>query len=112
MPLGRHRSRSQSGAVGKPPGSAAHVEASLARELRTRLTASGEQELADAVDDLRVVEHCICSTPHCTSFYAIPRFQASWLWNRGGRTITLADGLAVDAVGNRIVAVEVVRKPQ
>lgn len=47
--------------------------------------------------------------PCCESFYALPRFQTIWLWNRGGRTIPLGAGLAVDAVGSRIVAVEVVR---
>jgi hypothetical protein len=73
---------------------------------------AGEHELATAVDELCVVEQCACSDPDCESFYALPRFQTIWLWNRGGRTIPLADGLAVDAVGSRIVAVEVVRKPQ
>ena len=57
----------------------------------------------------RVVERCTCDNPCCESFNALPRFQTIWLWNRGGRTIPLGAGLAVDAVGSRIVAVEVVR---
>ena len=109
MPLARHRSRNQRSAAAKAPASAAPVEASLARELRTRLAAAGEKELVEAVDELRIVEHCTCDNPRCESFYALPRFQTIWLWNRGGRTVPLGDGLAVDAVGSRIVAVEVVR---
>jgi len=110
MPLGRHRFQEQrTAAIGKAPTSAARIEKSLADELRMRLEAAGERELVAAVDELRVVEPCTCDDARCESFYALPRFQTIWLWNRGGRTIPLGGGLAVDAVGDRIVAVEVVR---
>jgi hypothetical protein len=109
MPLGRHRHRSQGSQVGKAAAPAARIENSLASELRKRLTAAGEGEPVDVVDELRVVERCRCGNPRCESFYALPRFQTIWLWNRGGQTIPLRAGLAVGAVGSRIVAVEVVR---
>ncbi len=110
MPLGRHRpGKQRAAAIGKAPGSAERIETSLARELRKRLEAAGERDLVEAVEELRVVERCSCDDPRCESFYTLPRFQTIWLWNRGGRTIPLAAGLAVDAVGNRIVAIEVIR---
>jgi hypothetical protein len=110
MPLGRHLFRNQrTVALDKSPASADRIETSLADELRKRLEAAGERDLVAAVEELRVVERCTCDDPRCESFYALPRFQAIWLWNRGGRTIPLGGGLTADAVGDRIVAVEVVR---
>jgi hypothetical protein len=110
MPLARHPfhdNRKQS--IDVAPAAAAQLEAALAVELRTRLEAVGEPGLAAHVAELRVVNHCPCGDPNCESFYTVPRFQAMWFWNRGGRTIPLGDGLAVDAVGDRIVAIEIVR---
>jgi hypothetical protein len=59
-----------------------------------------------------VVEPCTCDRPDCASFYTVPRFQASWLWGRGGTTIQLTGELGaigVDVVAGRIVAIEVAR---
>jgi hypothetical protein len=110
MPLGRHRFRgNRKQSSDAAPAEAAHLDVALAAELRTRLEALDEPGLAARVPDLRVVNDCPCGDPNCESFYTVPRFQAMWFWNRGGRTIPLGDGLAVDAVGDRIVAVEIVR---
>lgn len=112
MPLRRHRiGRRTLTDVMRPPASAIPIDGSLANELRARLEAAGETELVGAVGELRVVEPCACDDPQCASFYALPRFQTMWLWNRGGRTISLGGGYAIDVVGDRIVAVEVIREP-
>jgi hypothetical protein len=110
MPLGRHLFRNQrTPAIDKATATAPPIDATLTAELRTQLEAVGEIELIGALADLRVVERCTCDDPRCESFYTLPRFQTIWLWNRGGRTIPLSRGLAIDAVGDRIVAVEIIR---
>jgi hypothetical protein len=63
------------------------------------------------VSQLQVVEECGCDRAGCASFYTVEGFHARWLWGRGGRTLTLGPGLAVDVVGNRILAVEVINLP-
>jgi hypothetical protein len=63
--------------------------------------------LGQAAAELRVVERCRCDSSDCASFYAVEPFHARWMWVRGGKTLRLEPGLAVDVVGDRIVAIEV-----
>jgi hypothetical protein len=87
------------------------VDPALARELRAGLAMAGEDALASAVEELTIVESCLCGDEECASFYPVERFQAAWYWGSSGRTVRLRAGLAVDAAGDRIVAVEVVDRP-
>jgi hypothetical protein len=96
-----------SGQRAKPLGEPINPE--LANELRDRLIGMGHAQLASTVKQLRVVEPCGCDKPGCESFYTIPARRVSRSWGKGGETIELAPGLAVDVVGGEIVAVEVVR---
>src|SRR5437867_1614944 len=108
MPLKRHHLARRRSLGETPSPLVEELAEPLAAELRTRLEAAGETELVRAVGKIQVLERCECGDPSCASFYTLPRFQTRWLWNRGGRTIPLRRGLAVDAVGDRIVAVEVI----
>ena len=92
---------------GNPPSSEP-LDPALANALRSGLAAVGVAHLLDAVDTLRVVARCSCSDPSCASFYAISPTEARRLWGKGGRTIQLGEGLAIDVVEGLIVAVEVV----
>ena len=87
------------------------VDPVLARELWVGLAMAGEDDLACAIDELTIVEPCGCDDVACASFYPVERFQAAWFWGSDGRTIALRQGLAVDAAGDRIIAVEVVDRP-
>jgi hypothetical protein len=87
------------------------IDPELACDLGEALDAAGEEVLAGAVASLRVVEACHCDDPTCASFYAVDPFQAAWLWGQRGRTIVLAPELSVDAAGDRILCVEVYRRP-
>ena len=91
------------------PTSPEPVDPALASILRSRLAAMGADHLLGAVDSLRVVARCSCGDPSCASFYAISPTEARWLWGKGGRTIQLGEGLAIDVVNGLIVAVELVR---
>lgn len=85
------------------------IDPELANELRDRLIETGHVQLASTVKQLRVVELCLCGKPGCESFYTVPANRVGRSWGKGGQTIDLAPGLAVDAVGDTIVAVEIVR---
>ena len=99
--------RLRSGQRGQPLGES--INAELASELRDRLIGMGHTQLASTVKRLRVVERCVCDKPGCESFYTAPPRRVGRAWGKGGETIELAPGLAVDVVGDEIVAVEVVR---
>jgi hypothetical protein len=83
------------------------IDSQLAVALRERLTDTGHAQLASTVDQLGVVEHCRCGEPGCESFYTVPAHQVPSLWERRGKTIDLAPGLAVDVANGEILAVEI-----
>jgi hypothetical protein len=89
----------------------AELDPDFAAQLQRRLGLLRDPGLAQAAAELRVVDRCRCDSPNCASFYTVEPFHARWLWLRGGRTIRLKAGLAVDAVRDRIVAVEVHGRP-
>lgn len=97
--------------TGAAPLQLSDLDPALADELRTSLAAAGEPPLAQAAAKLTIVESCRCDDPACASFYAVDRFHAAWYWGRHGRTIPLRPGLSIDAVGERIIAVEVHGRP-
>ena len=47
------------------------------------------------------------ASPGCKSFYTVPAHQVPSLWGRGGTTIDLAPGFAVDVADGEILAVEI-----
>ena len=110
MPQPRHRFRRLRLVGHQDPPDPEPLNPSLAAALRTLLTAAGETHLVSAVDELRMVEPCSCGQPECASFYTISPAETRWLWNKGGRTINLGQGLSVDVVDGLIVAVEVMRQ--
>jgi hypothetical protein len=85
------------------------IDSHLADSLRRRLIETGHGELASKVDQLRVVDRCRCGEPGCESFYTVPARELRRFWGRGGKTIALGPGLAVDIVEGEIVAVEKLR---
>jgi hypothetical protein len=106
---GRGARRRAKPAARKPP-LLTDVDSEFAEELKQLLVKAGASEFAQLVARLPVVEPCDCDQPDCASFYAVPRFQAGWLWGRGGETIVLAPAqgtVSVDVVDGRILAVEV-----
>lgn len=119
MPLSRHTFSGRGRALGRnrSPIAAPYLEdvdPELSEELQQLLAAQGHAALAHAALDLRLIEPCQCNDPTCASFYTLSRFQAAWLWNRGGQTLTLRTEptLSVDVIGDRIVAVEVLQRPK
>jgi hypothetical protein len=107
-----HRHLVRSGSVRTVPVRLKDADPVLARELPMGLALAGEDVLARVVEELLIVEPCRCDDEECASFYPVERFQAAWYWGRDGRTVSLRPGLAVDAAGDRIVAVEVVGRPR
>ena len=87
------------------------LDPALAHELRASLAEASEPVLAEAAAQLTIVEPCRCDDPDCASFYAVDRFHAVWYWGRHGRTIPLRPGLSIDAVGERVIAVEIHNHP-
>jgi hypothetical protein len=103
--------RTRRGLVSQPP-LLSELAPEFASELARALGDAGHSDLARAVPGLLVVEPCTCNQPDCASFYAVPRFQASWLWGHRGKTIQLAgEGglIGVDVVYGRMLAIEVAR---
>jgi hypothetical protein len=71
----------------------------------------GEDELAAAVDELRIVAPCTCGDDFCGSFYTEPRPQGAW--GPGHRNVEIdiqsddASMVILDVVDDRITQVEV-----
>jgi hypothetical protein len=81
----------------------------LARQLRTALTAQTEPGLAAQVDELRVHEVCPCDDDFCQSFYTQPPPDEGF--GPGHRNVVLEpewDGhLIIDVIDGQIVFIEV-----
>jgi hypothetical protein len=84
----------------------------LAAELREALVAMGQLGLATQVESLVLFERCRCGDDYCAMFYtAEPPVGA---WGSGFRNVpveTRSGGLVLDVVHDRIVAVEVLFRP-
>jgi hypothetical protein len=84
----------------------------LAAELSALLLAEDEPELSAQVDSLRLVDRCRCGDEFCAMFYTSPRPDGAW--GLGHRNVPLnpeKGDLILDVVDNRIVAVEVLYRP-
>ncbi|HET8684187.1 MAG TPA: hypothetical protein VFM54_20285 [Micromonosporaceae bacterium] len=78
-------------------------------ELAAALHASGEDRLADQVEQLRIVEACGCPDDLCQSFYTAPKPPGAY--GAGHRNVCLNPPwpgyLVLDVVHDNIVYVEV-----
>ena len=93
----------------------AELAPEFAAELAGLLYARGDPWLARTVANLSVAELCPCNDPACASFYAIPRFVASWRWPGRGTTLDLGatEGtIRIDAAEGEIISVEVLDRPE
>ena len=85
----------------------------LAAELTTALREEGENDLADQVDTLRVVQLCGCEDDFCQSFYTAPRPNGAY--GPGHRSLGLSPSepgyLMIDVVDDTIMFVEVLYRP-
>ncbi len=90
----------------------------LARQLRAALAGEDEDDLADQVDGLRVVEMCGCGDDFCQSFHTEPPPDGAFPYAEGrARGVWLEDPgwdgyLILDVVDERITYVEVLYRPQ
>jgi hypothetical protein len=85
----------------------------LAAELVTALREEGENDLADRVDTLRVLQQCGCDDDFCQSFYPAP--EPTGAYGPGHRNVCLSSSepgyLILDVVDDAIMYVEVLYRP-
>jgi hypothetical protein len=85
----------------------------LAAELVTALREEGEDDLADRVDSLHVLQECGCDDDFCQSFFTAP--EPTGAYGPGHRNVGLSPSkpgyLILDVVDDAIVYVEVLHRP-
>jgi hypothetical protein len=83
----------------------------LARELERLLRQSGESQLADQIDRLRIIDRCRCEDDFCASFYTQPKPEAPYPRNHRCIDLDAAEGMLIlDVVADKIVHVEVLNR--
>ncbi|MFO0587076.1 MAG: hypothetical protein U0441_06050 [Polyangiaceae bacterium] len=84
----------------------------FSRELTELLAASERPDLAPRIADLPVVDRCRCGDPDCAHFYTAPRPKGAYGEGHFNLRLGAATGFIVlDVVEDRIVAVEVLHRP-
>ncbi|MEU1396767.1 hypothetical protein ABZ403_12000 [Micromonospora zamorensis] len=86
----------------------------LAAELAAALRVADEEDLAEQITDLGILQQCDCRDAFCQSFYTQP--PADGAYGPGHRNVGLSPDrpgmLVLDVVDNLIVYVEVIdRRP-
>lgn len=85
----------------------------LAAELVTALREEDENELADRVGTLRVLQQCNCADDFCQSFYTAPKPMGAY--GPGHRNVGLSPSepgyLILDVVQDAIMYFEVLYRP-
>jgi hypothetical protein len=97
-----------------PPRRLSELAPQFREELRQLLDQAGHPNLALQIATLQVVERCPCRDLACASFYTVPPHRTLFRFGRGGYTIHLAPtrgALSIDVLDRRIVAVEVLNRP-
>ena len=85
----------------------------LASELVDLLRHNGEEELANTVDGLIVLDRCRCGDDFCATMYTVPRPRGAW--GEGRRNVALDPQrgfLILDVLNERIVEVEVLYRDE
>lgn len=81
-------------------------------ELVTLVEASSRPELAEQIPTLEVVDRCRCGDRNCAHFYTAPRPAGAYPEGHANVLLGARRGLIVlDVVGTRVVAVEVLDRP-
>ena len=85
----------------------------LAADLTRLLRQSGEEELADTVSELTIMERCRCGDDFCSTMYTVPPPRDSW--GRNHRNISLDPErgfLILDVLDREIVGIEVLYRDE
>lgn len=81
-------------------------------ELQTLTRASGRPDLAEQIPSLPIVARCTCGQDDCAHFYTAPRPSGAYPAGHSTLTLPALQGLIVlDIVDDRIVAVEILDRP-
>jgi hypothetical protein len=85
----------------------------LAAQLATALSEEGENDLANQVGTLHVLEQCDCDDDFCQSFYTVPKPTGAY--GSGHRNVGLSPSepgyLILNVVNDAIMYVEVLQRP-
>lgn len=85
----------------------------FAREVEQRLREAGRDDLAGQVTRLRITDRCRCGDDFCASLYTESRPAGGWRQRHETIPIGAGKGLInVDAMMGRIVAIEVLFRPE
>ncbi len=85
----------------------------LASELGALLERHGEDQLAQTVGGLSVVDRCRCGDDFCATMYTLPRPLGAW--GEGHRNVALDSKngfLIIDVLYERIVEIEVLYRDE
>ena len=84
----------------------------FSRELQTLVTKAGRPDLGEQIPDLPIVARCRCGESNCAHFYTAP--PPAGAYPPGHTCLPLASAaglLTLDLIGDRIVAVEILDRP-
>jgi hypothetical protein len=84
----------------------------LADELMALLADSEHPELASQVPELELVERCRCGDDFCSMFYTATPPKGAWGEGHWNLPLTPTSGMIILDLANRIVAVEVLYRPE
>ena len=84
----------------------------LADELMALLADSEHPELASQVPELEGVERCRCGDDFCSMFYTATPPKGAWGEGHWNLPLTPTSGMIILDLANRIVAVEVLYRPE
>ncbi len=85
----------------------------FATEIAELCRRDGHIDLADQVGDLPVVARCTCGEANCAHFYTAPPPKGAYPPDHANVVLPADIGMIVlDVVGGRIVAVEVLDRPE
>src|SRR5262245_25067776 len=94
------------------PSKVVELFPAFADELQRLVERSARPDLAEQVRDLPVVGRCQCGDDNCAHFYTAPPPAGAYGVGHSNVLLAAEQGLVViDVMGNRIVAVEVLDRP-
>jgi len=84
----------------------------LADELRVLLKGQGEDELADQVTGLQIVDRCRCQDDFCATFYVLPKPHGSYGSEHRNVALSPEKGMLILVVNERIAGIEVLYRDE
>ena len=85
----------------------------LAAELTTLLSNSNEEELAETISALSVVDRCRCGDSFCAMIYTAPRPEGAYGPNHRNVALDPEKGMLIlDVLDERIVGIEILYRDE